>query len=96
MAEKKKVAPGQHRATYSADRVNGGYLVRVVGPYANRFVGKEVPVMRKGEKESSLEMLDRLIWHGTDDGKYNKEDTGKPVALYSFIPHGNKDDEIEF
>ena len=66
-----------HKATYSTDKKNGGYLVRVAGPHAGEFAGREVPVVRKDDTET-MEKLVRLIWKGTD------EETGKPVALYAF------------
>lgn len=75
MAEKKP----QHSATYAADKKKGGYLVRVAGPHASAFVGREVPVLRKGETEPhSSEKLTKLIWSGVDT------ETGGNVALYAF------------
>lgn len=92
----------QHKATYAADKINGGYLVRVLGPYANRFSGREVPVIRKDDTEDT-EILDKLIWVGVDNDHTDpdgtvKKGTGKPVALYSFKPHpkDEKLDEIAF
>lgn len=66
-----------HKATYATDKRKGGYLVRVIGPRASEFAGREVPVTRKDDSED-LETLDRLIWSGNDD------ETGKPVGLYTF------------
>lgn len=66
-----------HRATYSRDKRKGGYLVRVEGPFAAKFAGREVPVTKKDNSESS-EKLTELIWSGPD------EETGIPVALYAF------------
>jgi len=45
-----------------------------------------VPVTRKDNSESEEE-LDQLVWSGKD------KDTGKPVALYTFVPEGAPDDE---
>jgi hypothetical protein len=88
---------GQHRATYSRDKLNGGYIIRVIGPYANMFAGRTVPVYRQGEADPSNEKLDRLVWSGVDDGTYNRDDAGKPVALYTFEAHERMDrDEIPF
>jgi hypothetical protein len=80
----------QHRATYASDKRVGGYLVRVVGPYANRFVGREVPVTLKSGAVQP-EMLVKLIWTGVD------KDTQHPVALYKFRPRpAEEEEEIEF
>lgn len=74
VAEEKK---RQHRATYSMDKTTGGYLIRVAGPFANRFAGREVPVTMKSGEEHQ-ETLVRLIWTGKD------KETGENVALYRF------------
>lgn len=74
---KNEMKERQHKATYAADKKKGGYLVRVEGPHATAFVGREVPVTRKDDSEST-ETLERLIWSGID------QESGKPVALYSF------------
>lgn len=67
----------KHRATYATDKRSGGYLVRVAGPYPEKFVGREVPVtLKSGEQHP--EKLIRLIWTGTD------AETGDKVALYKF------------
>ena len=80
-----------HKATYARDKRKGGYLIRVIGPNAAAFAGREVPVVRKDDSET-MEKLDGLIWSGTD------EETGKPVALYSFEarPKDDLNDEIPF
>lgn len=67
-----------HKATYARDKRKGGYLIRVQGPHAALFAGREVPVTRKDDTES-MEKLVAMIWSGTDT------ETGKPVALYSFV-----------
>lgn len=72
--------------------MRGGYIIRVIGPMANRFAGREVPVGRRDDSESTEKLTD-LVWSGTD------EDTGKPVALYNFEPRPrgtDLDDEIPF
>lgn len=66
-----------HKATYATDKKKGGYLIRVAGPNASAFVGKEVPVTTKDDQEH-MEKLTRLIWSGAD------QESGKPVALYAF------------
>jgi hypothetical protein len=79
MADKGTTAPQPraHKATYATDKRKGGYLIRVEGPTAGAFVGREVPVtMRNGDEHN--ERLVRLIWTGADT------ETGKPVALYAF------------
>jgi hypothetical protein len=80
-----------HRATYSRDKKNGGYIIRVEGPRAKDFAGRDVPVTRKDGTEDS-EKLVALVWSGVDD------ETGKPVALYTFEPKPKDaaDDEISF
>ena len=81
-----------HKATYARDKKKGGYLVRVIGPHATMFAGREVPVTRRDDTET-MEKLDGLIWSGIDTGTEDQPGTGKPVALYSFVPHPK--DEIE-
>jgi hypothetical protein len=66
-----------HKATYASDKKKGGYLVRVAGPSAGKFVGREVPVTRMDDTES-MEKLTKLIWSGIDT------ETGGNVALYAF------------
>lgn len=66
-----------HRATYATDKRQGGYLVRVSGPSANRFVSREVPVTRKDGAETNEKLL-KLLWTGKD------QETGEMVALYTF------------
>ena len=67
-----------HKATYATDKRNGGYLVRVAGPSAEKFAGRPVPVTMKSGDEHE-ETLDRLIWTGKD------KDSGEKVALYKFV-----------
>lgn len=79
-----------HKATYATDKRNGGYLIRVQGPNAGRFAGREVPVTRRDETETP-EKLVRLLWSGKDD------DTGSPIALYTFEARpAELNDEIPF
>ena len=79
----------RHVATYATDKRKGGYLVRVEGPDAAMFAGREVPVtVRSGTMHH--ERLDRLIWSGTD------AETGKPVALYSFLSKPRETTEVTF
>ena len=97
MASKAKTnTPGQHRATYARDKKNGGYIIRVQGPYCSRFAGREVPVLKKGETSSSgTETLTELIWSGQDDG--NISGYSGPVALYHFAAKPRDgEDEIPF
>lgn len=79
----------KHRATYATDKKNGGYLIRVVGPYPERFAGKEVPVNTRAGAEHS-EKLTRLIWTGKD------LETGEAVALYKFEPKPREREDLEF
>lgn len=97
MAKGKPAASGgrQHKATYATDKRNGGYLIRVQGPQANLFAGRDVPVTTKSGEEHS-EKLIRVVWTGTDDGKVSGY-VG-PCALYTFAakPRETEDDEIPF
>jgi hypothetical protein len=79
----------KHRATYSTDKRAGGYLVRVAGPFAERFAGKTVPVTLKNGAKHEEKLL-RVIWTGTDT------DSGEKVALYKFEPRPCEVEEIEF
>lgn len=86
---------GEHRATYSRDKKNGGYIIHVEGPRANSFAGRRVPVTRKdGSKDH--ETLTDLIWTGVADPP--PKGSGKPVALYHFQPkpRDEVEDEIPF
>lgn len=96
-AGKQPIKPGQHRAGYARDRRNGGYMIRVVGPFANRFAGREIPVGRSDGSEGT-ERLDTLVWTGLDDGEFNPKDKGQNIALYTFEarPRESLDDEIPF
>jgi hypothetical protein len=87
-------AERKHRATYANDKRSGGYLVRVAGPYPNRFAGKEVPVTTKDGGEH-IEKLLRLVWTGTDNGEYGGK-AGEPVSLYTFESRPRDVEETEF
>jgi len=76
---KEKSNGRQHKATYAKDKHRGGYIIRVIGPNANRFAGRTVPVVRKDDSEDNEKLTD-LIWTGTDN------ESGQPVALYNFEP----------
>lgn len=77
IAVQEPVKGRQHRATYATDKRKGGYIIRVEGPNANAFAGREVPVETKDHAEH-VEKLVKLLWSGID------QETGKNVALYSF------------
>ena len=57
---------------------NGGYLIRIAGPSAECFAGREVPVNTKDGTEH-VEKLERMIWTGLD------KESGSVVALYKFV-----------
>lgn len=81
-----------HKATYARDKRNpGGYLVRVEGPHAAVFAGRDVPVTRKDDSES-IETLETAVWAGVDT------ESGKPVALYRFVakPRDDAADDLPF
>ena len=77
-----------HKATYARDKRKGGYLIRVAGPNAQAFAGREVPVTMKNGDEHT-EKLSGLIWSGIDT------ESGDNVALYSFESRPKDDAEIE-
>lgn len=87
-----KIAPPAqrlHKATYARDKRNpGSYLIRVIGPNAGSFAGRDVPVTRKDDTES-VETLEMAIWAGTD------EETGRPVALYRFSQRPRDDEPVD-
>lgn len=79
-----------HKATYATDKRNWGYLIRVQGPNASKFSGRDVPVTMKSGDEHS-EKLKRLVWAGKD------QETGENVALYQFeAKPREKTDEVSF
>ena len=82
----------QHKATFATDKRNpGGYLIRVEGPHASAFGGRQVPVTRRDGTES-VETLTVAVWAGIDD------ESGKPVALFRFEPRPRDDaqDDLPF
>lgn len=83
------MAKRAHKATYSSDKKNGGWIIRVEGPHAERFAGREVPVTMKGGDEHT-EKLTKLVWVGTD------KESGAKVALYQFEPKPRDQQAIEF
>lgn len=78
-----------HKATYSTDKKNGGYIVRVEGPTSNAFVNREVPVTTKDGSEHT-EKLTKIIWTGID------KESGKPVTLYKFESKPREKVDAEF
>lgn len=67
-----------HKATFATDKKKpGSYLIRIEGPTAAAFGGREVPVTRKDNSES-FEKLEACVWSGIDEEKH------VPVALYRF------------
>lgn len=92
MADKPNAAAPKkraHKATYSTDKKNGGYLVRVAGPTPNAFVGREVPVTTRDGREH-LEKLEKIIWVGKD------KETSEPVCLYKFVAKPREQVDAEF
>lgn len=84
-----------HKATFAKNKYGAGFLIRVVGPSASRFAGREVPVTRMDDTEEVLK-LDAIVWAGIDEG-FEKDGkkvkgTGQPVCLYSFTPKPFEDD----
>lgn len=89
MADADEKAKRRHRATYSTDKKKGGYLIRVVGPDAERFVGREVPVHTKAGTEH-MEKLSALLWTGPD------KETGEKIALYRFEAKPRDEETVTF
>lgn len=90
MAKVENETARKHRATYSRDKRQGGYLIRVEGPQSNMFAGREVPVTMRDGKEHT-EKLEKLIWNGKD------KETGIPCTLYSFEAKPREDaEQVEF
>lgn len=79
----------QHKATYATDKRKGGYLIRVTGPHAGEFAGREVPVTRRDNSESR-EKLVKVVWSGKDN------ESGENAALYTFAAKPREIDEIVF
>lgn len=90
-----------HKATYANDKKKGGYLVRVIGPSAGEFAGRDVPVTTRDGQEHT-EKLDKLVWSGIDagmpakDGKPEMKGTGLPAALYTFVSKPREKMDAEF
>lgn len=84
-----------HKATYARDKKKGGYLVRVIGPHADAFAGRDVPVVTRDDREN-IETLDKIIWSGTDTGTEDMPGTGQPAALYTFKPKPKDETPVEF
>lgn len=89
MAKEPTTGKRKHKATYARDKRKGGYLIRVAGPNANEFAGREVPVTTfKGDEH--IERLSKLIWAGVD------KESGDNVALYAFEAKAREQIETEF
>ncbi len=78
-----------HKASYATDKRKGGYLVRVQGPNAGMFAGREIPVSTKAGDEH-MERLTKVLWSGKDT------ETGENAALYNFEAKPRDIDQIVF
>lgn len=85
----------KHRATYARDKRTGGYLVRVSGPYPERFNGREVPVTMMDGTEHN-EKLTNLVWTGITPADSKFGTPGEKVALYHFEAKPRETVEAEF
>jgi hypothetical protein len=75
----------KHRATYARDKKNPGqYLIRISGPYPERFEDKIVPVFSMQDKAYHAEQLRRAVWKGTENTAEYGGTVGEPVCLYHF------------
>lgn len=88
-SETPKPAKAKHKATYATDKRSGGYMVRVAGPYPEKFAGREVPVTTRAG-ETHPEKLTRLVWTGADP------ESGELVALYKFESKPRESVELPF
>lgn len=81
-----------HRANYSRDKKKGGWLVSVIGPNADKFAGREVPV-NSANGDETFEKLGALIWSGpcTLPGF-----EGQNSALYTFEPKPREEVSYDF
>lgn len=84
-----------HKATYARDKKSGGYLVRVIGPNAAEFAGRDVPVGTMSGSEH-MEKLITLVWTGIDKGWDDRPGTGQPAALYKFESKPREKVEVVF
>lgn len=92
---KEKSNGRQHKATYAKDKYTGGWRIRVVGPHANRFAGRVVPVIKRDDSEENETLAD-LVWAGPDLDPDTKEPTGKGMAaIYNFTPKPKDEDSDE-
>jgi hypothetical protein len=82
MVDKAEQSATKHKATYARDKKKGGYLVRVSGPYPEKFAGRDVPVQML-DGTTHVEKLLKLIWTGIDTGEYGGK-AGESVTLYTF------------
>lgn len=80
---------GQHKATYATDKKKGGYLIRVVGPHAEKFATRIVPVTTKAGAVHDEDLI-KLIASGPD------QDTGTTWALYTFKAKPRDEPEVVF
>jgi hypothetical protein len=83
MANDAKAYERLHKATYSKDKRTGGYNIRVSGPNASKFAGREVPVTVTSGGEHPEKLL-KLLWAGIEKTSEFGGKIGEPVALYSF------------
>jgi hypothetical protein len=87
---------GEHRATFCKDNYTGKWSIRVVGPRANKFAKRIIPVI-KGNGETVHEECGNLSWTGVDDGSVIASDAGRNVAIYVHRPKPRDlDEEIPF
>jgi len=85
----------RHRATYTSDKRTGGYLIRVIGPDAAKFLNRDVPVTLADGTEHA-ERLIKLVHTGVDEGKFNAADKGQTYALYKFQPKPRDEKQADF
>jgi hypothetical protein len=83
----------RHTAHYSRDKMKGGWLVSVIGPDAEKFANREIPVRVMGQDEEQLETLTKLIWSGPSTLEAT---AGQNSALYSFKQRERKVTSVEF
>ena len=85
----------RHRATYARDKRTGGYLIRIAGPFPEKFQNRVVPVtMQNGDEHE--ETLTSLVWTGITPADSKFGNPGERVALYHFEPRPREIVETEF
>lgn len=79
---------GEHRASFSWDKMAAAWRIFVVGPRANMFAGRTIPVRTKNG-DNAEETLSELVHTGVLE---QGDDAGSNFAIYTFIQKPMNDD----